>query len=184
MTETIKTFTAYQKAKAAYDCWIFSFRIWAGIENNDITSRIYNIPININVREEKKTLVLPADNQNVNLKLLAHNLEHIAQGACFLVFDEALKDILKRKTKIMVKDFESLRAIIYMFRCAFAHNPLRPKWRIETCYRKKYYIKEINFNIDFSQLHGKELTLEQSGGLESTLRLIKFCLMTINNIGR
>jgi len=44
---------------------------------------------------------------------------------------------------------DKLRTVIYMVRCAFAHSPADPKWRVKEKYRKLYQLNLANRTLSF-----------------------------------
>jgi hypothetical protein len=113
---------------------------------------------------------------------ISANLYRTALGNCFIAFDETLDDIFGEKGKEPIQpvdDINSLRIVIYMMRCCFAHDPVEPKWEVKKAYRKLIKIQEINFKIDLSQLNGKLVKFEHHNGSKGLIDLISYCLKTI-----
>ncbi len=176
----MKSLTPYINAKAVYDSWIFSLYIQAGVKNGIISSSEFNRELTIKVEGKKIALIQPPTNDTVDIDGIADNLEKITLGTCLIAFDEALDQVFDKKPETYVdSDIDSLRAIIYMMRCAFAHSPTTPKWCIKKRNRRIFNIKEIQFVMDFRQLDGKELTYENHGGLQTLWKLMEYCLTMI-----
>jgi hypothetical protein len=174
----MKSLTPYQNADAIYQCWLMTLYLQSGIEKGDISENAFNKPLDINI-EGKIFKINSPENSSVDTKNIAINLQSITLGTCFIALDEALQSIFGDKPKTYGEtDSESLRAIIYMFRCSFAHTPATPKWKIQgQKYLRKFTVKEIGFEIDFRKLDGKELSVNH----DSLWQLIDYCLTTIKN---
>ena len=176
----MKTLTPYMKAKAVYDSWIFSLYIQAGIKYGEIPHFIFNKELTIKTNGEIDVKIKPPTQEEPDINGIADNLRVLTMGTCFLAFDEALDKIFGEKPKTYSdNDIDSLRAIIYMMRCAFAHRPASPMWRIKRENRKIFSIKQINFEIDFNQLNGKNLIYEHHGGSQALWHLMEYCMATI-----
>lgn len=147
-------------AKAVYDSWVFSLYVQAGIKRGAIPRCAFNKELTVKTNGKKDVVIRPPKHEAVDIDGIADNLRVITMGTCFIAFDEALDQVFGKKPETYSdSDIDSLRAIIYMMRCAFAHTPASPKWCIKTKNRRIFSIKEINFVIDFSQLNGKRLSL-------------------------
>jgi len=123
----MKTLTPYVKAKAVYDSWIFSLYVQARIKNGKIPRYIFNKELTIKTNGKIDVTIKPPTQGEPDINGVADNLRIITMGTCFIAFDEALNDIFGEKPKTFSdNDIDSLRAIIYMMRCAFAHTPASP----------------------------------------------------------
>ncbi|GEM_PF-2053675 len=178
----MNTLTAYEKARAIYQCWILSLYIQTGINNRNLPHDIFTKKLTIKNNGAVVANINGSSKGTPDMNGTADNLSNITRGTCFLAFDEALDEIYGGKpASYSDNPTDSLRAIIYMMRCAFAHNPGSPEWRIKDPKSKKnikrsFKIEKINFVIDFSQLNGKALDANQHGGFCQLWRLMEYCL--------
>jgi hypothetical protein len=53
------------------------------------------------------------------------------------------------------------RCAIYMIRCAFAHNPVNPKWEAKKQYQAVFKVASIDYTLDAREIDGK--LLDQTG---------------------
>lgn len=114
---------------------------------------------------------------NQALDDLSYNLIISVAGTCAIQMDTALDELFgTNKQENPDTDIASLRAAVYMLRCAFAHNPLRPVWEARASYQKRFQIPTINFSLDATQLDGRNLMPNQFGGWEGFARLIQYCM--------
>ena len=174
----MNTLTAYEKARAIYQCWILSLYIQAGINNRKLPHDIFTKKLTIKNNGVVVATINRSSQGTPDMNGIVDNLSNITKGTCFLAFDEALDEIYGGKPKIYSDNpTDSLRAIIYMMRCAFAHNPGSPEWRInKKKFERSFKIEKINFVIDFSQLNGKALDVSQHGGFCQLWRLMEYCM--------
>jgi hypothetical protein len=164
--------TPYQDAKTTFDCWVSTLYIKQGIEKNLIPKEVFNTKITIKVKGKEVMVFSPPDDYMSEMQLMIDNLEHVTLGTCFVSFWESLHRLIQQNKSVD----ENLKAIIFMFRCAFAHTPTQPKWEIHKPYRKIFNIPQINFSMDFSTLDNKELIPEHHGGMDNLFKLMNYCL--------
>jgi hypothetical protein len=167
----------YQYALSVYDCWILSLYIKMGIWRQVIPDQLFDMKIEIMIGQSRWAII--PNREQRNMKGVSDNLVRMSQGTCFIAFDEALNNVFGAKSKNFKNDIDSLRAIIYILRCAFAHTPSTPKWCIKPKYKRVFEIREISFSIDFSNLDGKELQENDHGGLHNLLKLTEYCLSVL-----
>ncbi len=170
----MKAVTPYEKVREVNNCRIFSMYIQTGIGLGIIPYDLFDQKLTLRVGE-KKDLVIEASSQTeATINFVADNLRLLTTGTCFVAIDDALDEMLEGKPVIYKDDdLDSLRAIVYMARCAFAHKPASPEWQIKKQqYRKVFKIKSIDFEIDLRELDGKALDYKHFGGLESIHKLI------------
>lgn len=138
--------------------------------------------------------------QNITTKQ-ANNVLHnnIMSSLCSLtlILDEALHDLFNKKRNDIGDEYkDDLHVVIYMLRCAFAHGPCKPCWKVVN----KNYLRYIdlpvpcklvqkfndefekfhgkapeeqvkNLVFDFPKLNGKEVATEHFGGLQGIICL-------------
>jgi hypothetical protein len=102
---------------------------------------------------------------------LTFNTVHSAAGMLAIVVDTALDEHFGAKPNPIVTEVDQLRALMYMLRCAFAHNPFHPKWEIRGRYQRVYGVPGASVTTDVTHLHGQDLVPNQFGGWEGFVRL-------------
>jgi hypothetical protein len=179
MTNTDSTRSAYLKAKNIQDCWIFALYIASFIHDSKIKLEWFNDPLKVNFRDGLSGFtVTPPKNIDIVIGT-SKNMYQTALGTCFIAFDESLHDLFGDRPTNPDNDINSLRIIVYMMRCSFAHNPAEPKWEIHETFQKMVKIQEIDFTIDFSQLDGIPVKYEHHGGSKGLMDLMSYCLKVI-----
>ena len=94
--------------------------------------------------------------------------------------DSALTDCFaKGENKEPYNDSDSerraARCIIHMIRCAFAHQPLEPKWNVTGDeYKNVFTVKSLNFSLDTRTLNGKSLDQDTFPWFQ-VIDLMEFC---------
>ena len=97
-------------------------------------------------------------------------LNHLNSAICsfWIAIDEAFEKVFGKKNPKANSIIEDFRAVIYMFRCAFAHEISEPKWYVrDAAYRRRPYRLSVppecrcggvdEFFFDFTLLHGQNV---------------------------
>lgn len=116
------------------------------------------------------------------------NIVLIAISAFVTATDRALDIAFGDKDPDKRNPLNDIRAVIYMMRCAWAHDPAHPKWCISNKYKKQYKItvprevisetstgsisKDKTYLFDFENLHCKDVDLSIFGGIEGIIFLV------------
>jgi len=107
------------------------------------------------------------------LAVTAFNAVISAVGQAAIVADSALDQVLGPRDSKDTSPTGSLRAVIYMVRCAFAHSPQAPVWECRGPYHATFRVREAALTFDGSLLDGKPMRLLDIGGLEAFVRLLQ-----------
>ena len=59
-----------------------------------------------------------------------------------------------------------------MLRCAFAHDPMEPRWQVKLKYRRVFDVPLAKLRVDCSNVDGTNLTPEQLDHWGGLLRLL------------
>jgi hypothetical protein len=114
-----------------------------------------------------------------DLETNAFNTKLLMVGAVTLTCDEALDDVFGKNNKDKETDVANVHAVIHQIRNCFAHNPLSPKWIINTKYRKKYEVVLSNKHrktIDLTSLNGSPFKLGDVGGLNILAGMVMYAV--------
>jgi hypothetical protein len=100
-------------------------------------------------------------------------LNHLNSAICsfWIAIDEAFDKVLGKKNPKNDSAIDDFRAVIYMFRCAFAHEISEPKWYVkDKTYRRHPYKLSVppecscggvdEFCFDFTSLNGQNVKTE------------------------
>lgn len=120
-------------------------------------------------------IFLPDDQFNTinDIHLGAENAILGSVGDFFLALDTALCKA-GIKTDLSTQDsFGQLRILIYMCRCAFAHNVLAPCWEVRGKYCRQLEIKlpSISLQLDLRQLSDRPFDIKQIGGYSQLFKI-------------
>ena len=158
--------TPYEQIEQAYLhlCWAMKLDSYLFI--NPPKSKA-EFDQDITVTDPKDPLFLPANQFNSmdDIHLGAENSILLSLGAFFLALDTAFDEAGYTRNVNANDFFGQLRILIYMIRCAFAHNVLKPQWEVRGDYQRNLSIrdKEIKIDLDLSTLNSKEFNINQIG---------------------
>jgi hypothetical protein len=113
-----------------------------------------------------------------DILLGAENSIRLSVGALFLALDTALEEAGFKKDPSSQDAFGQLRILIYMCRCAFAHNVLAPHWNVQGQYQRqlKIALSSISLQLDLNKLAGQPFDIHQIGGYSQLLKINDYIL--------
>ena len=109
------------------------------------------------------------------------NLQISAVAIAVQAMDRALdatfggKAFMARQPVLPLDDRQSAQVIVFMLRCAFAHDPFRPRWSCRGPYVGRFSVGSIGVALNTRRLDGDDLVPEQFGGFEGLVKLLIFC---------
>jgi len=125
----------------------------------------------LTILEEKDNIVFPDNSFHTynDLILASQNNVIVCFGVSAITLDRSLADAGIDRKPDDLSENGSLRTLIYMIRCAFAHNMIEPKWDVHIKYKKsiKLNLNNENLIIDLSQMHGKGFDYKDIGGVKN-----------------
>jgi len=167
--------TPLAAARAAREFALVPWFLWAAVLAG--TLRIEHLPESIPL-DENNTALMPTRTQDY-LKTSVWNIILSTLAISSQAMDRALDDVfgVKPTWSPSLSDLEATRIIMYMVRCACAHDPMNPRWEVRSDgYRGVLCVKEIGLELDTTHLHGKELKIDQLGGQMGYVKLLNLCV--------
>jgi len=130
---------------------------------------------NVRIRGKYINLDIPHNRFNTynDLVIAADNTCSITLGFTSIVLDDSLQSA-GFSHKPQDKSTDGLvRTLIYLIRCAYAHNMMYPIWEIKTKYIYKIEIplKYEVIELDLSQKNGKPFHINDIGGFQNYLEI-------------
>lgn len=131
-------------------------------------------------------------NKKPILKNRFRNLVLTTIGMVSCALDRALDQKFGNKNPKDHSEIGSVRNIIYMIRCAFAHDPCNPIWECKSKYTESPYVLTIDksvskriifgenipqalaFEFDFKKLNGMGLSFEHFNALDGFFLLAEY----------
>ena len=108
-----------------------------------------------------------------DLILAAENSYSITLGFTSIVLDEALQSIGIKCDPSDLTPNGMLRTLVYMIRCAYAHNMMYPKWEVQGGYARPLSIilQHETLELDLSQKNGHLFLIDDIGGVSNYLEI-------------
>jgi hypothetical protein len=164
-----------QKINAALDGLAFSYRLYYNFGVSKC-KELFSEDLTVEVGVRLKGVVLSEE----RARELLHNKIMAAVDSLVLIIDEALLDAFEQRDET-----NDLWVVIYMLRCAFAHGPCSPKWKVSNKYKRNIRLtipvdmfSDENLDVDlkvidfdFSKLDGRDLISADFYGLPGLLSL-------------
>lgn len=121
--------------------------------------------------------VAPERYSKAKLVDVSFNVFLMAVGQTAIVADQALDQAFGPKDPSDLSARGSARNIIYAIRNAFAHEPLRPSWRIKGKYARRCEVSlpRVHTVSRGDALNKQRQKGEDFGGWEGYIELLKFC---------
>ncbi len=78
---------------------------------------------------------------------------------------------------------DELRTLVYMVRCAFAHNPAKPCWEARGDYARNCQLNlgESDLPIDMAALHGSDFDYAHLGGFANWYKIREMAVRVIKD---
>jgi hypothetical protein len=135
------------------------------------------------ISDSAGTFCLPVGQFNTIADVLlgAENSVLLSVGALFLSLDTALDDAGIKNDPTAQDAFGQLRILIYMCRCAFAHNVLSPHWEIRGnyCRHLEITLPKISLTLNLNQLAGKQFDIKQIGDYSQLFKFADYVIQAL-----
>ena len=161
----------------------FTIKLLTYIERRTIDKDKFDTDIVITGKKKNISFNHSAFNTYDDLILGAENSVLLAVGFTSIVLDTSLQAI---GGKCDPKDLSSdgmLRRLIFMIRCAYAHDMMHPKWEVRGNYAQTLEIQLQNdiLRLDLSRKHGQPFNIEDIGGYENYFDIKDLVCKMISN---
>jgi hypothetical protein len=130
------------------------------------------------IPEGEMKLSWPPENRTpAALERHAWNNVLAAMSISAIAADRALDDTFGAKPQpaAALSDQDATRVVMYMLRCAYAHDPLNPRWECRGPYLGVFRINALDFELDTRALHGQPWNIAHVGGPLGYFNLLAQC---------
>jgi hypothetical protein len=130
------------------------------------------------ITEGTTTLRWPPENRTpAALARWSWNTVLAAMSISAIAADRALDDTFGPKPHPAgaLSDQDATRVVLYMLRCAYAHDPLNPRWECQGPYGGVFRINALGFEFDTRALNGQPWNIEHVGGPLGYFKLSAHC---------
>ncbi len=152
----------------------FAIRLMCYCESGHLD--LANLDTDVSILFERENVGFPSGTFSTIEAVVpaAQALVGMAFGTSAMVLDAAFEVTGFKKNPHSLKPEDELRTLVYMVRCAFAHNPALPQWEARG---EKYArmlslsVGDMALTIDLASLHGQTFEYDHIGGFASWLRI-------------
>lgn len=178
----LKPLNPLKQMEAALRIWIFSLLINKAIVNKKLD--LNSLPKEISLRSFSGQEPFKVEIPLTAYGAISRNTALACTGVCAIAFDEAMNLAFGEKGNdfpLDDTDLTAARAIIYQIRNAFAHGPAYPKWEVRNSryFSKKFYVTDLNLEVDLKSLNGKNFIMKHIGGWKGYLDLLHYCIRQV-----
>jgi hypothetical protein len=116
-----------------------------------------------------------------------------AMSISAIAADRALDDVFGKprpldqesplQSAAALNDRDATRAIMYMLRNAYAHDPLNPRWLCKGVRVGVFRIKAIGFTLDTTSLDGQPWNIAHVNGQLEYFKLLDYCQKLVSESG-
>lgn len=156
--------------------WSLAANVHCSAENGKLLkSHLFD---NVSVETGDEGVSFSGPSSQANLVDVSYNLFLAAFGTCATGVDVALDQQHGGKERLANDVVNSVRNIIYLVRCCFAHGPLVPKWEVQGQLLREHRVTLTGRTIALSadRLNGQAFKPSDVGGLEGFCLLLKHAL--------
>lgn len=148
----------------------FAIKLLTHIELGNLDKDVFDAEVQVNL--SKRNLVFGQNTFKTadDVILAAQNNYSITLGFTALVLDRALEGTGLRRDLQDGDPDRDIRALVYMVRCAFAHDMMHPRWEA----RGSAFARELRIDlpsepliVDMTALHGLPFEDSHIGGVET-----------------
>ena len=158
--------TSVDKIDQAFLQFAFAIKLLTFFEMKKVDKQQFDVETTIilkrkNIHLKDNTFQLYDDLINA-----AVNNLNITLGATAIILDESLTSGGFKHSYADKSEQGQIRTLVYMIRCAFAHNMIEPMWEIRGGYLQTIKLNILNENIEvrLNELNGKPFSVDQIGG--------------------
>ncbi len=144
--------------RTARDNFSFAALQWASMENGRL--KYTDLPTGFNWTIDGETRYFKwAPRTEKGFRIWVLNQLRAALAIAAIQIDSVLSDYFCNKPhEDTIHERRAARCIMYMIRCAFAHNPLEPKWNVTgRSYADVFTVPSASFTLDTRGLNGKPI---------------------------
>jgi hypothetical protein len=158
----------------------FAIKLMCYCENNELDQKKFDSDITLLFKNDNWVF---SDNSLVEYKEIV-KCSQINVGICFgvsaIVLDSAFE---AASFSCKRRPLDDIRTIVYMVRCAFAHNMADPKWKVTGDFQRQVNLTLAGKTtlIDLGQLNGKPFRYENIGELPNWYRIKDVSVGIIKN---
>ena len=161
----------------------FAIKLMCYCERGDLDKKKFDSDVTIQLDEENVEFPDGSFQSDQEVVTASHINVSICFGVSAIVMDAAfeLAKIGRNPNSRDPKD--ELRTLVYMVRCAFAHNPAKPCWEARGDFARNIQLNlgENGLSIDMVALHGNDFDYSHIGGFANWYAIREEAVRTIKD---
>jgi hypothetical protein len=172
----------------AVELWRIGLALQGAIRKGSITPASFPPRIVLDFGDNTGMPITTTFDSKRQLEDAMHNIQLSTLAIAAVATDSALDAHFKKtdpskgrpldkgdkRTMSDLASIDALRALLYMIRNAFAHDPFNPKWEMRSATRRgRLRIPELGIDLDTSSLDGRPLNADIWGGSWGFLRILQ-----------
>lgn len=177
--------TAAETIDQAFLQLTFAVKLLTFIELGKLSKTDFDGAVVIELAEDFLKFDPGTFNSYDDIILAAQNQYSITLGFTAVTMDEVLESAGFKRNLAAGSPHRDLRDLVYMIRCAFAHDMMHPKWAARGPFLRDFRIASPGgpIEVDMGKLNGKPLEMEDLGGPKAFFKIkdeVKRILLTPN----
>jgi hypothetical protein len=171
---------------SALNTFFNAMRLVHGARKGTLDERLFSTDFRlVNEEDPEGGFQIKAARNPMPLDLRMENVMLAVAGTVFLQFDEVANqvtgDLKGGRFSHQNSDIRNALSILYLVRCAFAHNPLTPTWRIDRKFLQNriFDVNVIGLRLDTTGLNGQVGVISRIGGWVGAISLLDFSLRAL-----
>lgn len=151
----------------------FAIKLLAYVELGKIRKDEFDTEVVVLMRKNNLHFEAATFKSYDDIILAAQNNYTITLGFSAIVMDRALSDAGFAHDLPSPSPCRDLRALVYMLRCAFAHDMMQPRWKAKGSFARELRVTlpSGNLVIDMCKLHDQPFDDSQIGGIEAYYKI-------------
>lgn len=166
------SFSPYNQLRLATDILGLSVRLHDALAKGRLSPAAFEAAINVtSPRLPGEFLLHPPKYNREALQTISFNAMIASTAMVFIQADTALSALSISNPSD--GELVELRELVYMIRCALAHDPMHAKWIVKSKYQKVYELRSIGLRVDCHSLNGQPFDPIQLGDWTGIFKLIE-----------
>jgi hypothetical protein len=151
----------------------FAIKLMCDCESGDLDKKKFDSDVTILLDEENVRFPDGSFQSDKEVSTASQINVGICFGVSAIVLDAAFEAAKIERNPNSRDPKDELRTLVYMVRCAFAHNFAKPCWKAKGNFARNIQLDlgENDLSIDMAALHGNDFDYSHIGGFSNWYRI-------------
>ena len=161
----------------------FAIKLMCYCERGDLDREKFDSDITILLEEENVGFRDGSFGSDQAIIIASRINVSVCFGASAMVLDALFETAKIARNPKSRHPNDELRTLVYMVRCAFAHNPAKPCWEVKRSYARDILLNlgESDLSIDLKSLHGTDFHYSHIGGFANWHKIKEMAVRVVND---